>query len=239
MPFDVDEANPADDAIVSQFPANERGSRTDIVSILEVDHTEADGKHKKVTLPELAADPSAVANTGFVYTKDDSADTELYYRDDSGNVVQITRDGGPGPGIAEFPTGGTVKMLFSMTTPPTGWTKITAGIDANGNGLRLVSGSVGAGGVTGFTDVFGSGKTAGATTLTAAQSGLPLHNHSEINGFNFLVTGPGGPSTWATGASANTASTTANAGGTSAASSHNHTLSLDLQYTDVVLASKD
>jgi hypothetical protein len=39
------------------------------------------------------SDPSAVSDKGFLYAKDDSGDTELFYRDDSGNVVQITKDG--------------------------------------------------------------------------------------------------------------------------------------------------
>ncbi len=46
-----------------------------------------------VRLSEQGSDPTAVANKGFVYVKDDGGDTELYYRDDSGNVVQITQDG--------------------------------------------------------------------------------------------------------------------------------------------------
>jgi hypothetical protein len=43
-------------------------------------------------LPEIS-DPTAVTNAGLIYTKDDGGDTELYYRDDSGNIVQLTRDG--------------------------------------------------------------------------------------------------------------------------------------------------
>jgi len=39
------------------------------------------------------ADPSAVADRGSVYVKDHFGDTELFYRDDSGNVVQLTKDG--------------------------------------------------------------------------------------------------------------------------------------------------
>lgn len=41
--------------------------------------------------------PAALGNTGSIYTKDDSGDTELFYIDDSGNVVQITKDGGLDP----------------------------------------------------------------------------------------------------------------------------------------------
>lgn len=40
-----------------------------------------------------ATDPTNVANKGFIYLKDDAGDTELYYIDDSGNVIQITQDG--------------------------------------------------------------------------------------------------------------------------------------------------
>lgn len=46
-----------------------------------------------VRLPEKA-DPTAVPNTGQLYTNDDSGDTELMYMDDDGAEVQITKDGG-------------------------------------------------------------------------------------------------------------------------------------------------
>jgi len=38
-------------------------------------------------------DPSTISDKGFVYAKDDSGDTELFYMDDGGAVVQITKDG--------------------------------------------------------------------------------------------------------------------------------------------------
>jgi hypothetical protein len=46
-----------------------------------------------IQLLEEAGDPANVADTGFVYTKDDGGDTELFYEDDGGAVVQITEDG--------------------------------------------------------------------------------------------------------------------------------------------------
>ena len=46
-----------------------------------------------ICMPEQGADPGAVANQGFIYTKDDAGDTELYYRDAVGAVVAVTRDG--------------------------------------------------------------------------------------------------------------------------------------------------
>lgn len=57
----------------------------------ETGHTDV-GMHKKVTLSELAADPTNVTDFGFVYTKNDGGDTELYYMDAAGNVIQLTKD---------------------------------------------------------------------------------------------------------------------------------------------------
>jgi len=46
-----------------------------------------------LALSEIASDPVVEVGVGSVYTKDDSGDTELFYKDDSGNVVQITKNG--------------------------------------------------------------------------------------------------------------------------------------------------
>lgn len=91
---DWDELNPLDNSIVSQFPANERASRSAAKTNFGIDHHEADGanvgKHEKVSLIEQGSDPAAVANEGKVYTKDVSGATELFYRDATGNVVKVT-----------------------------------------------------------------------------------------------------------------------------------------------------
>ncbi len=232
-PFLPDETKPADGDIVSQYPAVERLFRDIVEDWLLIDH-DTDGEHTQVTLPELGADPSAVANTGFLYTKDDAADTELFYRDDSGNIVQITQDGGPGPQMAVFSSG--TKLLFPQASAPTGWTKDT---DQHDKALRIVNTSGGgAAGNTEMTAVFGSGKTAGATTLTSAQSGMPGHEHT----YNKVVINVGSGVIGDSGFAANqpiSAPTTGQAAGQNAASSHNHSLSLDLQYVDVIKATKD
>jgi hypothetical protein len=44
-------------------------------------------------LREIPADPNKRTSTGFVYTKNISGNAELFYRDSSGNVVQITSGG--------------------------------------------------------------------------------------------------------------------------------------------------
>jgi len=43
-------------------------------------------------LPEISS-PGARADVGFIYSKDDGGDTELFYMDDSGNATQVTKDG--------------------------------------------------------------------------------------------------------------------------------------------------
>ncbi len=62
-----------------------------------------------------------------------------------------------------FPSG--TKMLFQQTSAPTGWTKITSGV--NNKALRVVSGSAGSGGNIAFTTVFANrGITANAGNTT-------------------------------------------------------------------------
>jgi len=45
-----------------------------------------------ISLNEIT-NPTAELNKGFIYVKDDAGDTELFYMDNSGNAVQITKDG--------------------------------------------------------------------------------------------------------------------------------------------------
>ena len=66
-----------------------------------------------IRLAEIA-DPTAVADKGFLYAKDDAGDTELYYRDDSGNIVQITLDGAVNSGAGSVT--GTTNTTFTVNT---------------------------------------------------------------------------------------------------------------------------
>jgi len=47
-------------------------------------------------LQEVAVDPAAVANSGFLYTKDALTITELFYRASDGTITQLTPPGGAG-----------------------------------------------------------------------------------------------------------------------------------------------
>jgi hypothetical protein len=129
---------------------------------------------------------------------------------------------------AGFPSG--TVMLFVQTAAPTGWTK---GTTHDNKALRVVSGTASSGGSVAFTTAFASGLSAGATTLSTSQ--IPSHSHtyytkSQPFGWGSL---DGGASD-GNGANART-TTSAGSGG-----SHNHSLpSFDVQYVDVIIATKD
>jgi hypothetical protein len=123
---------------------------------------------------------------------------------------------------SEF-TSGTV-MLFVQTAAPTGWTKSTT---HDNKALRVVSGTASSGGSVAFTTAFASGST-GATTLSTAQ--IPSHSHSYPSrtagsGVQGLHTGNNAPAV--------------NSSSTGGGGSHTHSLSLNVQYVDVIIATKD
>ncbi len=119
-------------------------------------------------------------------------------------------------------------MLFQQTAAPTGWTKQTT---HNDKSLRVVSGAAGSGGATAFSSVFGSGKVSGSHTLTEAE--MPAHTHNAGTS-NSAATGDTAPQNFRNTATGNLAtSSTGGSGG------HTHTLSLDLQFVDLIIASKD
>lgn len=120
----------------------------------------------------------------------------------------------PDTNVTLFAAG--TEMLFHQTAAPTGWTKSAT---HNDKALRVVSGTVGSGGATAFTTVFGAAITSGNHTLTA----------SELPGTAVLTTVGGGIAIPTTGGNLSV-------GG---ASGHAHTLPLDLQYVDCIIAVKD
>lgn len=143
------------------------------------------------------------------------------------------------------------KVVFQQTAAPSGWTKDTT---HNDKALRVVSGAASSGGATAFTSVFGSGKSTGSYTLQVAD--IPSHNHGGVTGGQSVththdtvvtVSGGGGTGGGASvgGPSLSNTSTGASVDHTHSVSSqgggggHSHTLSLDLQYVDVIVATKD
>jgi hypothetical protein len=125
-------------------------------------------------------------------------------------------------------------LLFQQTSAPTGWTKQTS---HNDKALRVVSGTVGSGGSSAFSTVFGKTAT-DALTLTTGQ--IPSHNHGSamnpgsyhvLDGYHtssshpLIGTGNSDPS-----------STSGSAG---SSGSHSHGMDIRVQYVDVIIATKD
>lgn len=81
------------------------------------------GFHKQVTLLEQGSAPASKSNAGRLYTKDDGGDTELYYKDDSGNEIQLTEDGALKESAAELASN---DIIMTTNSSKTGWTEITA-----------------------------------------------------------------------------------------------------------------
>ena len=156
-------------------------------------------------------------------------------------------------------------MLFQQTAAPTGWTKDTT---HNDKALRIVSGAAGSGGSNSFSTVMAQ-TTIGNHTLTAAEipsisSGavngitvypagnggyyVPLSSWGSAWG-NDIVSGVGvsgaytlpycanGFLTYTNSFSANINITVAstNTGG----AAHNHPITMNMQYVDTIVASKD
>jgi hypothetical protein len=85
---------------------------------LRSDNSDHIGHHRKVTLPEQAADPTTAASEMAVYTKDNSGVTDLYMRAQSdGDVSQIVSSGG-------ISVGGLVLRAFAL-------------FDYNGNIIKI------------------------------------------------------------------------------------------------------
>ncbi len=224
-PFLPDESKPADGDIVSQFPAVERTFRDIIETWLLVDH-DTDGQHKQTTLPERGSNPTPATDIGFLYTKNDGGDTELFYEDAGGNVVQMTLDGDVNK--LTFPA--TTSMLFYQSLAPTGWTKDVASTLGN-HAIRVmtdVAWSGGSKGATAFDSVFGAAKTVGGTAISVAQ--MPAHVHGVAGN----ISGANGAGVRVPG---NT--TSINSESVGGGSTHDHTLSLDLNYINVIRATKN
>ena len=152
-------------------------------------------------------------------------------------------------------------MLFQQTSAPSGWTKVTSGVD--NRALRIVTGSVGSGGSNSFTGVLNSTVSTGngsvsSHTLTEAE--LPSHYHfafrsgnfgqlrngSNMSANNYPGSGTGAGNMYET-YNISASGSVSNVGRTSSVGSgsgHNHGFSnpnfnLNIAYTDVIIAQKN
>ncbi len=126
-------------------------------------------------------------------------------------------------------------MLFSQTAAPTGWTKQVALND------RLVRTTIGNGGVTGGSNPFSTvmaQTTVGNTTLAVNQ--LPPHTHAYGNTTAASPYVNTGTANMAAGANISMTlipdTKTRSTGGGGA---HNHPITLDITYVDVIICNKN
>ena len=135
-----------------------------------------------------------------------------------------------GTAIDNFPAG--TIMAFQQTAAPTGWTKQ---VTHNDKALRVVSGTAGDGGTTAFTTALvnsiAESGAVGDHQLTIAE--MPAHTHTQ-NGSN---TGVGG--NFSKRDATNQASSCGETASEGGDGTHSHTLQLNVQYVDLILASKD
>ena len=128
----------------------------------------------------------------------------------------------------EFPSG--TAMLFVQTAAPTRWTKSTT---HNDKALRIVSGAASSGGTNAFSTVMAQ-SVVGGTAITIAQ--MPAHTHSvpvgsvSNDGTTFDAPGPLNPY------NAQAAGTSGSQG---SGNTHNHTITMAIQYVDAIIATKD
>ena len=120
------------------------------------------------------------------------------------------------------------KVTFMQAAAPVGWTKETTHDDKT---LRVVSGTAANGGSQAFSTVFGAGKTASSHTLSTPQ--IPAHSHTQASNIQTRDLELGNQ-TYPAITPSNTQ--TGYRGGSG---SHSHSLSLDIQYVDIIIASKD
>ncbi|SEO64602.1 hypothetical protein [Nitrosovibrio sp. Nv6] len=198
---------------------------------------ELDAENKVPTgqLPTIPASQGGTGQTGYaigdlLYASASSILSKL----PSGTSGYVLKSGGPGaaPSWADpgaFPTG--TRMLFQQTSAPTGWTKETNAA-YNDIALRVVTGTVGAGGATLFSNTFSGSKSTDALTLTTGQ--MPSHGHT----YNVLATSGAGPNDSGGGGGSVTGTPPTNS--TGGGGSHSHTISnFNLKYSDVIIASKN
>ena len=162
-------------------------------------------------------------------------------------ATAFSGDGSGLSGVAAFAAG--TRMLFQQTSAPTGWTKVTSGVE--NKALRITTGTVGSGGSNNFTSVLNntvsSGGSGSISAHTLSESEMPQHRH-RVDTYNEFGNRY---SNWATEGGYRQAHAhgtrrppwTQNVG---SSNSHTHsfsfsagTFNLNVQYEDVIIAAKN
>ena len=168
---DIDNTNPLDNAIVSQFPANERASRTATENIIDTEHSgaggTASGRHKFGVGNDAARDAITDWEVGSIWFNTSSSPALLQRVVSTGPVVW-ENIAGPYTTIPQ-----STRAVFYQAAAPTGWTQV---VTENDKVLKVTSGSGGGSGgswtITGLSNA--------AVALSIAQ--MPAHNHTYGSG---------------------------------------------------------
>jgi len=122
-PFD---ATPADNDEASVGASDIRGFKDAIRERVALDHyfdiagTDAEhGEHLKITLHAPISKPTAVADKGFIYSKDVDNKAELHYLDEDDNEIQLTSKGVIN--VVSRIVGEIILWSDSIATIPSGW----------------------------------------------------------------------------------------------------------------------
>jgi hypothetical protein len=148
------------------------------------------------------------------------------------NSTKLATTAWVGANASGFPAG--TVLPFYNAAAPTGWTKLTT---QNDKALRVVSGSGGvAGGTNAFSTVMAQ-TVVGGHTLIASEMAAHQHNMTQYQQqANGGVAGGGLNPIMPNGQGAYPAPGTDTVGSNAA---HNHTITMAIQYVDLILASKN
>ncbi len=232
-PFVIVETKPADADVVSAHPVDERSMRDNVESWHDFEHGAASGRHKIPKGTVAARDAITDWEAGSLWFNTDATPDALMVNNGTKGTPDWVDVIIPASAPVEIEAG--TVMVFYQDAAPTGWTKITAS-DLNNSALRLVTSTAWAGGKQGgtaFSSVFGAGKSAGGYTLLEAD--VPAHTHQPqkyTTSSGGSVFAPGTPS--ATPVDWGPVTSSFGGGG-----SHNHSLSLDLNYINLIIATKN
>lgn len=162
------EGSPPDTENINLGAGRIRNLKVDIRQRMLIDHqwagNEFDGKHKQVQLSPNV-DPTLDAGDACVYAKLISGNTELFYKDSSGHVIQLTAGGGILIS-SSFPS--LTRLAFSNAAPPPGWTQLTGIHDRV---IRMVDDSSGQG-IGGSWTLSGISVATSTTTSTGTTTGV-------------------------------------------------------------------
>jgi hypothetical protein len=204
--------------------------------------TDSGGKVPTAQLPIIPANQGGTGQT--VFNVGDvlfANTTSTLQKLSAGAVSYVLTSNGPGAAPSWQQAGGGLvagtRLAFQQTTAPLGWTKETNSA-FNDCAMRIVTGTVGSGGVDGFTTVFGSGKATASHALTISQ--MPSHGHAYTT-----YSGVGGSTPKTIGNYLLSTTINPNVSGSNSAVmeggglGHTHNLTLDIKYRDFIIATKD